>query len=73
VTLGNVTTPKFSRSCRAVPFERAVITKERLSRSYRLSAYYLAKSVTEMGIFSVLPILSVTFVYFVTGLTYKYA
>jgi len=26
-----------------------------------------------MGIFSVLPILSVTFVYFVTGLTYKYA
>jgi hypothetical protein len=55
----------------AVPFERAVITKERLSRAYRLSAYFLAKSLTEMAVFSVLPFISVTIAYLMAGLTYQ--
>ena len=60
-------------ACVTVPFERAVITKERLSRSYRLSAYFLAKCFTEMGIFAVLPFISVTICYLMAGLTYKCA
>ena len=49
-----------------------MITKERLSRSYRLSAYFFSKSITEMLIFAVLPFCSVTIAYLMAGLSNEY-
>ena len=48
------------------------MTKERQSRSYRLSAYYLASSFSQMPILCVLPTINITIIYFMVGLPYRY-
>eukprot|EP00164_Ancoracysta_twista_P001279 GFYU01001677.1.p1 GENE.GFYU01001677.1~~GFYU01001677.1.p1 ORF type:complete len:808 (-),score=215.27 GFYU01001677.1:64-2487(-) len=50
------------------PVEKNVIARERQSGSYRLSAYFVAKSVSEIPIELVYPFAMVTVVYFATGL-----
>jgi len=60
------------RAVHPVPAERALVTKERQSRSYRLSAYYLASSFSQMPILCVLPTINITIIYFMVGLPYRY-
>ena len=50
-----------------------MIRKERQSRSYRLSAYFLAKSLSEMPILCVLPTINISIIYFMVGFPYRYA
>jgi ATP-binding cassette, subfamily G (WHITE), member 2 len=52
----------------AFPAERAVLNKERQSGSYRLSAYFIAKSITEAPLFIVYPIMFTVMVYWMTGM-----
>ncbi len=49
--------------------ETAVVTKERMSGVYRLSAYYLAKLTSELPIVLFYPSAIVCCVYFLTGMT----
>jgi hypothetical protein len=56
-----------------VPAERAMLRKERQARSYRLSAYVAAKTLSEMPILCVLPLLNITVIYMMVGFPYEYA
>jgi len=48
--------------------ERPVVNKERLAGYYRLSAYYLAKTISELIVIIMLPICSITTMYWMAGL-----
>jgi len=50
------------------PPERAVILRERTSGSYRLSAYFIAKSLNEIPFLWEMPLLMIVLTYFSTGL-----
>lgn len=50
------------------PFERAIIEKERASGSYRLSSYYIAKSLAEAPLKLVLPTLFLIISYWMANL-----
>jgi hypothetical protein len=50
------------------PTERAVILRERASGSYRLSAYFIAKSLNEIPFLWEIPLILVTISYFAVGL-----
>ena len=50
------------------PAERDTIVKERASGMYRLSAYYTAKSVSELPVLAVRPTLMYTIAYWLSGL-----
>lgn len=51
-----------------MPAEHAVISKERRSGSYHLSAYYLAKGLSELPLALVLPSIFLVITYWCTGL-----
>ncbi|KAI8809222.1 P-loop containing nucleoside triphosphate hydrolase protein, partial [Cladochytrium replicatum] len=50
------------------PSERSVVNKERSSGSYRVSAYFLAKTLAEMPLILTLPIVFLIIAYFMSGL-----
>jgi ABC-type multidrug transport system ATPase subunit/ABC-type multidrug transport system permease subunit len=50
------------------PSERAVILRERTSGSYRLSAYFLAKSLNELPFMWEIPLILIIIIYFTVGL-----
>lgn len=50
------------------PSERVVVRKERESKSYRLSAYFLSKLVTETPLLVIYPSIFVVLVYWMTGM-----
>ena len=52
----------------AMQGERGIITKERSSGAYRMSAYYIAKSVSELPLRIIMPALFYTIVYWAAGL-----
>ena len=51
-----------------VPAEHAVISKERRSGVYHLSAYYMAKTVSELPLVLLQPSLYVVITYWIVGL-----
>lgn len=57
-----------SLSLCTVPSEHAVIAKERRSGMYHLSAYYLAKSVSELPLVLLQPIFYLVITYWIVGL-----
>ena len=59
---------RFSLDIVSVPSERGVISKERSAGSYRLSAYYIAKTVSELPLQIIMPTLFYTYIYWMTGL-----
>ncbi|KAK7244753.1 hypothetical protein RIF29_39579 [Crotalaria pallida] len=50
------------------PQERAMLTKERATDMYRLSAYFLARTTSDLPLDLVLPVLFLLVVYFMAGL-----
>uniref|UniRef100_A0A7N1A4L7 ABC transporter domain-containing protein n=1 Tax=Kalanchoe fedtschenkoi TaxID=63787 RepID=A0A7N1A4L7_KALFE len=50
------------------PQERAMLAKERAADMYRLSAYFLARTTSDLPLDLILPVLFVTVVYFMAGL-----
>ena len=53
-----------------VPSDHVVISKERRSGSYHLSAYYLAKAISELPLIILLPLLFFTITYWAAGINY---
>ena len=51
-----------------VPRERVVLNKERLGGYYRLSAYYLSKTITELLLVLCLPLIFFTIIYWMAGI-----
>lgn len=52
----------------AFPQERAMLTKERAVDMYRLSAYFLARTTSDLPLDLLLPVLFLLVVYFMAGL-----
>lgn len=50
------------------PQERAMLSKERAADMYRLSAYFLARTTSDLPLNLVLPVLFLVIVYFMAGL-----
>ncbi|XP_027189920.1 ABC transporter G family member 22-like isoform X2 [Cicer arietinum] len=50
------------------PQERAMLTKERAADMYRLSAYFLARTTSDLPLDLILPVLFILVVYFMAGL-----
>lgn len=50
------------------PFEKGLIDRERIAGTYRLSAYYLAKSVSELPLVFTMPTVYICIVYWMSGL-----
>ncbi|XP_057424940.1 ABC transporter G family member 22-like [Lotus japonicus] len=50
------------------PQERAMLTKERAADMYRLSAYFLARTTSDLPLDLILPVLFLVVVYFMAGL-----
>ena len=57
----------------AFPMERQVILKERSSGSYHLSAYFMAKTTSEMPMRMTLPALYMTISYWLAGISPKFS
>ena len=55
-------------SMRVFPPERSLMIRERSKGSYRVGPYFLAKSTSDIGIYTVAPILFATIVYWCVGL-----
>lgn len=51
------------------PQERAMLSKERAADMYRLSAYFLARTTSDLPLDLILPVLFLLVVYFMAGLT----
>ena len=51
-----------------VQSERVVLNKERLGGYYRLSAYYLSKTITELLLVLFLPFIFFTIIYWMSGI-----
>ena len=50
------------------PLDRSLLNKERQSRSYRLSSYFIAKQLAELPLVLVAPLFFTTLVYWVGNL-----
>lgn len=50
-----------------MPAEHVVISKERRSGSYHLSAYYMAKTISELPLLVTLPTLFIIITYWIAG------
>ncbi|KAK6192207.1 hypothetical protein SNE40_003719 [Patella caerulea] len=50
------------------PLEKTIMLKERAAGSYRLSAYYLAKTISEIPLIALLPFIFVTITYWAAGM-----
>jgi len=50
------------------PQERAMLSKERAADMYRLSAYFLARTTSDLPLDLILPVLFLLVVYFMAGL-----
>ena len=50
------------------PQERAMLNKERAADMYRLSAYFMARTTTDLPLDLLLPLLFILVVYFMAGL-----
>ena len=57
-----------AQAVNAMQNERGIIAKERSSGAYRMSAYYIAKSVSELPLRIIMPALFYTIVYWAAGL-----